>query len=228
MDTLPISSEIKARIVEAANRLYEQSGSESFPSVDQVRREARVDMNAASAVMREWRRAQTAKAAPVAVQVPEALSQAHNQALVGLWSHAQELANESLRSAQAAWEEERGDMDDMRQELALAFESQAQELEAAQDRIAALEGEARQKELLAREVQRLQQALDAHQSLVKAHDQLKEEHQVLGKKVVELETRYQVAQENMDKQAASHAEEIQRLVSQHEKAFKAIEKMKKQ
>jgi chromosome segregation ATPase len=129
MNVPAIPSDVRERIVSAANALYEQAGRETFPTVDQVRRAARVDMNAASAVMREWRRQQTAQAAPVAVTIPEVVQSAHNQALAALWMQAQELANESLRTAQTAWETERGELDAMRQEKA-----QASELEEVQGR----------------------------------------------------------------------------------------------
>ncbi len=118
MTSLPIPAEVRERVVQAAAELYEQGGRQDFPTVDQVRRLARVDMNAASSIMREWRRAQTARAAPVAVMVPEAVSQANSTALAALWHQAQELANTSLRTAQVAWESERGELDAMRQELA--------------------------------------------------------------------------------------------------------------
>mgnify|MGYP006204349805 CR=1 FL=1 len=65
-----IPADVRERIIAAATDLFEQSGRETMPTVDAVRRAARVDMNAASAVMKEWRRAQTAQAAPVAVAVP--------------------------------------------------------------------------------------------------------------------------------------------------------------
>ncbi len=126
-----IPSEVRERIVSVAAELFEQSGRQAMPTVDAVRRVARVDMNAASAVMREWRRAQTSQAAPVAVSVPEVVQQASSVAVVAIWLQAQELANESLRSAQAAWEVERAELDAMRQELAEAFERQAGELDAA-------------------------------------------------------------------------------------------------
>lgn len=134
MNVPAIPSDVRERIVAAAQSLYEQAGRESFPTVDQVRRVARVDMNAASAVMREWRRQQTVQAAPVAVTIPEGVQVAHSQALAALWLQAQELANESLRTAQTAWETERAELDAMRQEMAAAYESQATELEAAQER----------------------------------------------------------------------------------------------
>jgi len=127
-----ITADIRERIIAAAVDLYEQSGRKQPPTVDAVRRLARADMNATSTVMREWRRAQTVQAAPVAVSVPELVSQASGAALVALWQQAQELANESLRAAQAAWEVERAELDGMRQELADAYESQANELEQVQ------------------------------------------------------------------------------------------------
>ncbi len=134
-----IPAEIRERIIQAANDLYEQSSRQNFPTVDQVRRAARVDMNAASSIMREWRRAQTAQAAPVAIHIPDAVVQANNQVLASLWSQAQELANESLRTAQAAWEAERLELDEMRQELAAAYETQAAEFEQAKTDIERME-----------------------------------------------------------------------------------------
>ncbi|MGD0962194.1 MAG: DNA-binding protein [Methylomonas sp.] len=132
----PIPADIRERIIQAANDLYEQAGRQSFPTVDQVRRYARVDMNAASAIMREWRRAQSVQAAPVAVHVPDAMVKANHQVLVALWTQAQEMANESLKTAQSAWAEaERTELDDMRQELAYAYEAQAAERDAAKSEL---------------------------------------------------------------------------------------------
>lgn len=124
-----IPAEVRDRIITAAVELYEQSSRDTFPTVDQVRRLARADMNTTSAIMREWRRQQAVQAAPVAVAVPEAVAQANTVALAALWQQAQELANESLRSAQTAWETERSELDTIRQELADAYETQAAELE---------------------------------------------------------------------------------------------------
>lgn len=134
-----IPAEHRERIISAAVELYEQNGKTTFPTVDAVRRAARVDMNAASVVMREWRRAQTVQAAPVAATVPDVVQQASAAALAAMWAQAQEQANESLRTAQAACEAERADLDAMREEVADAYEAQARELEAAQRRIADLE-----------------------------------------------------------------------------------------
>lgn len=134
-----IPAQMKEKIFNSANELYEQLGKEKFPTVDQVRRHAQVDMNAASSVMRDWRRSQTAQAAPVAVLVPDAVVQANQQVITALWSQAQELANESLRAAQSAWDVERNELDEMRQELAQAYESQAVELDQLKSQYAASE-----------------------------------------------------------------------------------------
>lgn len=123
-----IPADIRDRILAAAAELYEQGGRSALPTVDQVRRAARADMNATSMVMREWRRAQTAQAAPATV-LPEALQQASTAALASLWNQAPALANESLRSAQASWDAKRGELDAIRQELAGLCDAQSQELE---------------------------------------------------------------------------------------------------
>ena len=150
-----IPTEVRERIVAAATSLFEQSGRKAMPTVDSVRRAARVDMNAASTVMRDWRRAQLAQATPVAVALPEAVQQAGNVALATIWLQAQELAHESLRSAQLAWDAERRELDAMRQELAEAFERQAGELEAAGAALAA------QQESFAQQAQQLTDAVAA-------------------------------------------------------------------
>ena len=132
----PIPADVRERVIAAAVDLYEQAGRERFPTVDAVRRLSRADMNAVSAVMKEWRQAQTTQAAPVAVAVPEAIQQANTAAMAALWVNATELANQSLRSAQAGWEKERVELDDLRVELANSYEAQAVEFEIAKKQLA--------------------------------------------------------------------------------------------
>ena len=131
-----IPADVRERVIAAAVDLYEQAGRERFPTVDAVRRLSRADMNAVSAVMKEWRQAQTTQAAPVAVAVPEAIQQANAAAVAALWLNATELANQSLRSAQAGWEKERVELDDMRAELANSYEAQAAEFETTKKQLA--------------------------------------------------------------------------------------------
>jgi len=139
-----INPDARARIIAAADQLYEAAGRATFPAVGDVRRIAKADMNTTSAVMKEWRRMQTATPAAVAVAIPERVQQAQQAALAALWSEAQELANEALTAAQQAWEAERAEAEALRAELSQAFESQAAELAAAQSRIAELEAGAEQ------------------------------------------------------------------------------------
>lgn len=130
-----IPTDVRERVITAANELYQQSNRERFPTVDAVRRLSRADMNTVSMLMKEWRQAQTTQAVAVAVSVPEAVHQANASALAAMWQQATELANQSLRSAQAGWEAERQDMDDMRAELSGSFEAQAAELESTKGRL---------------------------------------------------------------------------------------------
>jgi predicted nucleic acid-binding Zn-ribbon protein len=132
---MELNKDIRDRILTAADALYEQAGRASFPTVDSVRKVAKVNMNDAAATMKEWRRAQTAQAAPVAITVPEAVHQLHSQALAALWQSAQNTANESLRAAQAGWEAERAEADTINKQLGDAYDAQAVELDAANRRI---------------------------------------------------------------------------------------------
>lgn len=135
---MELAKETRERIFAAADSLYEQAGRATFPTVDAVRKTARVNMNDASSGMKDWRRAQTAQAAPVAVNVPVAVQQASSAALAALWQEAQELANESLRAAQAGWEAERVEVDTLTKQMADAYEVVAVELETARDEIGRL------------------------------------------------------------------------------------------
>lgn len=136
---MDINQDTRERIISAANQLFEQAGRADFPTVDTVRRLAKTNMGDTSAVMKEWRKMQTATAAPVAVTVPDRVQQASQAALVALWGDAQEMANESLRAAQTAWDAERAEAETLRGELSAAFESQASELDALQARFTELE-----------------------------------------------------------------------------------------
>ncbi|KEZ95099.1 chromosome segregation protein SMC, partial [Xanthomonas vasicola pv. vasculorum NCPPB 895] len=127
---MEMNRDTRDRIFAAANQLYEAAGRKAFPTVDAVRKAAKVNMNDANAGMKEWRRAQTAQAAPIAVQVPEAVQQLHGQGLAALWQAAIDQASESLRAAQAGWEAERAELDALNKQLGDAYDAQAAELDA--------------------------------------------------------------------------------------------------
>ena len=119
-----VNPEVRRRIISAANHLFE-SGDGSFPNVDAVRRLAKVNMNDASIVMKEWRRMQTTKAAEVPLIVPNEVLKASTVGLEHLWRTAQECANQSLHAAQAGWELERLENDGLCEQLSAAFDAQA-------------------------------------------------------------------------------------------------------
>ncbi len=132
---MDINPEIRERILNAAQQLFEGSGRLELPTVDAVRRLSKTNMNDASAVMKEWRRLQIVSASAAVVSVPERVSQASAAALSTLWAEAQELANESLNVAQAAWDAERAEAEKLRVELSSAFETQGAELEALRGKL---------------------------------------------------------------------------------------------
>jgi chromosome segregation ATPase len=132
-----IASDSKTRIFEAADRLYEAAGRESFPTVDSVRREAKVDMNSASSAMKEWRKLQTATPAVVAVAVPEAIGKTAGELVASVWTQAMALANESLHTAEAAWNTERDEAEALRNELSEAHNAQTLEIDGLTQRLSA-------------------------------------------------------------------------------------------
>ena len=53
METKP---DVRARIIAAADKLYQEGEKNALPKVEEVRRAARASMGDTSAVMKEWRR----------------------------------------------------------------------------------------------------------------------------------------------------------------------------
>lgn len=135
---MELSPSVRERIFSAADALYDEAGRQAFPTVDAVRKFAKVNMNDASTGMKVWRRSQSAQIAPMAVQVPGALQQSSIAALGALWSEALALANETLRAAQAGWDAERTEAETLREQMANAYEAQVTELETAQAEVARL------------------------------------------------------------------------------------------
>jgi colicin import membrane protein len=136
METLP---DTQFRIFQAADALYDESGRAAFPTVDAVRKRAKVNMNDASTGMRAWRRTQMRTADTPSIQIPEKIHASMTAALAALWSEAVALANESLRAAQSGWAIEREESNTVADQMASAFEAQAVELSGAKaenDRLA--------------------------------------------------------------------------------------------
>lgn len=139
-----LSAELYERICAAADTLHAQGGGEAFPTVDAVRKAARVSMNDASAGMREWRRAHTVQAGMAATSVPDKIRDAGLAAMAGVWNEAQALAGESLRLAHIAWESERGEAETLARQMADAYEAVLAELQACQGQLASKQGEVRE------------------------------------------------------------------------------------
>lgn len=200
-----VPAEVRDRIISVANRLYEEGGRNSYPTVGAVRSEARVDMNSASEVMKDWRKAQTAAPVAVAVAVPESLNKASTELLANVWTQAQALANESLRSAEAAWAAERAEYDALRAELADAHDAQSRELDGLALVIAAHEVQTKQTaEAHAEQVQELNSQIDqveaalhesreAHAGTTAQYDMLRQQYQDLAERLQNTEIALQSA-----------------------------------
>lgn len=158
--TLP-NQNVQDRIFDAANRLYDEANRQSYPTVDAVRKLAKVNMNDASLGMRTWRSLQSTQIAPVASLVPESLQQASTTTLANLWSAAVELANSTLRAAQESWDAERAEAEALRAQIASAYESQSTELELAQEELAQLRGEGEAQRQSLSELQKIRDAQNA-------------------------------------------------------------------
>jgi colicin import membrane protein len=139
---MDLATDTLERIFAAADSLYEQAGCSGFPTVDAVRKTARVNMNDASVGMKRWRRAHTLPAVPMAAQVPEGVRQAGAITLAALWRDAQQVAVEGFRGERAAWDTERAEAETLHMQLADAFEAQASELDATTHETRRLRAEA--------------------------------------------------------------------------------------
>jgi chromosome segregation ATPase len=127
---------VRDRIFAAANELYTENGKIRFPPVADVRKRAKVDTNDACSAMREWRRIQGKKTGTVAsAALPQQLQASALNALVSFWQEATNLASESLITAQAAWDAERQENEELCQQIAAECDVQAAELASARQEI---------------------------------------------------------------------------------------------
>ena len=108
MNQATIPAEVRDRIILAATELYQQNGQRSLPTVDQVRRAARVDMNAASVVMRDWRRQQQAVSVR-ATEIPPNVREALERSAAGLWAAFRDEIDERITRAREEAESRAGE-----------------------------------------------------------------------------------------------------------------------
>ena len=206
-------TDIPGRIMSAADTLFAQGGGIEFPTVDAVRKAARVSMNDASQVMKAWRRAQLAGAKPVPVDVPPALQDIHRTGLEALWRAAQGYASQGMANLQVAWDAERAETEKLNREMVEAFEVQTAELEeangeraACRQRIAELEAETHAH---LESMSRIESNLSAAQAEVRTH----------AARAVEIERRADELRTELDRaHAANAAQAAKEAASQTELA----------
>lgn len=142
MADLPLlasSMDIQQRIVGAADQLFAENGATTYPTLEQVRRLARANMNDVSAVMRAWRRAHLAPPSPHLPELPPGIQQSGLRLLAAIWQEASTMAGDALQAAQEAWHTERLEMDRLRGELASAYDELTLSLLRAEEKLSGAE-----------------------------------------------------------------------------------------
>ncbi len=124
--SLVFSEEVRSRVFSAADKLQAELG--RVPTIAEVRSLAKADMNATSALVGEWKRLQTARPAPVAVEVPESVRLAGDEALRAVWLAASEQAQSSLMAAESEWSKRQQEYESTRLELATEVDDLADQL----------------------------------------------------------------------------------------------------
>lgn len=195
-------TDIPTRIMSAADALFEQGGGIQYPTVDAVRKAARVSMNDASQIMKAWRRTHLAGPKPVPVDVPPALQDIHRAGLEALWRAAQDLASQGTANMQVAWDAERAETEQLNREMVEAFEAQAAEQEhanseraACRQRIAQLEADAHAH---LESMSRMALDLSAAQAEVRTH----------AARAVEIERRADELRTELDRAHAANAAQV--------------------
>jgi colicin import membrane protein len=109
-----MNSDVQQRIFSAANELYEQNG-QKIPTVNTVRKLAKVNMHDAAKGMKIWR--QALKGQDTGIEIPDSIFLIGNNAITSIWQQANQIATESLRAACSAWESEREELNSIIQEI---------------------------------------------------------------------------------------------------------------
>ncbi|MNM64857.1 Chromosome partition protein Smc [compost metagenome] len=213
--------DVRARIIAAAEELYEEHG--TVPLVTDVRARAKCDMGICSKVFREWRLQQGAKPTPLAVEVPDPVKQAHIEAVAIIWTAAQGQANASLREAEAKWELERADNEEMRLQLSEAYDgarTDAEEARSTLDEVLrAKDSLTQQNQVLAQQLAEVreglvQQTTRADENERRANDlkdELRNAHEETAGVRQELSQARLTHLAELDQQKAVAAEQIERL-----------------
>lgn len=137
-----IAPDIVRRINDAADQLFDESGRNALPNVDAVRRRAHANMNHATLVMRAWRAQHKPQPPSTEEVLPDALQQQSAVLIASFWRAARAIASDHLAIAQAAWDTEKAEQEELRAQLAAAFDAQSTELHEAATARAKLHDEA--------------------------------------------------------------------------------------
>lgn len=237
VDSIPV--EVRERIHTVASDLYAKNGHQSFPALDEVRKCANVDMNVASLVLREWRKIQPVSPEQLGSKLPSGVEAAGLAAIDAIWMHAQQFANQHLRTAQAGWQTERDELDALRAELADAFERQAAELEATSQQLSmVLALNSRQQQELERAAPRLDESANrlgqTETRLVSVERELGDTHEKLAQSYDELRGLRQQCDElrneceTLHKQQLALQEELRVQRSDKESAHRAVASLRQQ
>lgn len=165
--TMNYSEDIRSRVFKAADELYAELDRQRMPTVSEVRAKASCDNNAASTLLKEWKRLVSTAPAPVALDVPQVVKDAGMQAIQTAWAAAHELASESLRVAERSWEAEREQAEIMRQELAVLADDLTDELDHSKREAVSLAAELNQ---VRQQLVELTQQLGEEQAKTKTAD----------------------------------------------------------
>lgn len=126
-----IAADIVRRITDAADQLFDEGGRSAFPNVDAVRRRAHANMNHVTLVMRTWREQHQPHSSTADEALPDPLRQQSNVLMVNLWRAARAIASDDLKIALAARDAEKAQQEELRAQLAAAFDAQSVELHEA-------------------------------------------------------------------------------------------------
>lgn len=130
--------EVKQRIFKAADELFEEGGRLSIPTVTKVRKRAGTSQAAASDHMNEWRDARERALSNPAVEVPQEVQAALDEARVRVWSAATRCAKREFDGNRAELERALAASKADRADVSAAFDEQAAQLHAANECVSAL------------------------------------------------------------------------------------------
>lgn len=232
-----MNQEIKDRVFKAADQLYAESGTNEFPTVDQVRQVSRASMNSVVEALREWRQKQRTVVRSVIEPLPESLHLAVFELGQNVWKIAQDKANEALELARASFEAEKLDLARLSNEQSNAFESLSEEMDQVKSDAAKVAKElleakqiiqaqvvqlAQQQERLGlaeARTQEIEKRADGLQAeLERVHTETREEQQKFGSELGRLNTLLDVAnQEAMAAKGVLQQAQEQAAVQKAEK-----------